>query len=305
MSTNQSPQLVLMAAGQSSRFGVLKQLDVLTACGHTLPEFLLYDGILAGFKRIIVIVNETIREAMEAYYAPRISSRVDLKFVSQSLTDIPPGIDSFAERAKPWGTAHAILAARHLIDAPFATVNCDDFYGRKAFADLYQALATLNQNDQFFLVSYELSKTLSSFGPVSRALCKLQNGKLTYLEEHLKIAQEQDAIISRGADDEIIAKFSGNEPVAMNLYGLPPTFCEYAWEAFAQFLTETVPSHSNAEFLLPEVIQEMITKQLASMDLIPCSESWFGMTYASDRPLVEKRLSALQKEGFYPDMPTV
>lgn len=302
MSTNRPPQLVMMAAGMSRRFGTLKQLDVLESCDHSLPEFVLHDAISAGFHRIIIVVRDEIRAAMESFYTPRFSHRAELCFVSQSLDDIPSGIQPSHGRSKPWGTAHAVLAARDCIDAPFATVNSDDFYGRSALANLYKALSTTTQDSQFFLVSYALQNTLSEFGPVSRALCKTNKGSLTHLEEHPKLTQKGHYIASLDAGGREIARFTGKEPVSMNLYGLGPLFLEYAWHSFAYFLQEGTTRPEEVEFLLPAVMQSMIQEKKASVQLIPCSETWFGMTYPQDRPLVATKLSALQNLGTYTDM---
>ncbi len=295
------PQLILMGAGMSRRFGVLKQLDVLEACGNSLPEFIIDDAISAGFERICIVVRKEILQAMESFYAPRFGHRVDLRFVCQTLDDL---VDTsiLHTRTKPWGTAHAVLAARKYIDAPFATANSDDYYGPAAFKTLYTSLASNHDKDKFFLMGYKLMNTLSPFGPVSRALCTHNGSQLDTLVEHTRLQQEHSEVISLDEQNKKIASFTGDELVSMNLYGLSPQFLDYAETLFSEFLNDARGNLEEKEFLLPGVIQQMITENRATVDLLSCEEQWFGMTYPQDRPYVEKNLLALKKQGMYADI---
>ncbi|MDR2895488.1 MAG: NTP transferase domain-containing protein [Propionibacteriaceae bacterium] len=294
--------LVVLAAGLGSRFGGLKQLAAVDDHGHSLIDYSLYDAVRAGFDQVVMVVNPISANEIESTIGGRVDGRVRLSFATQALTDIPPGHTVPAGRTKPWGTAHAVCCAAPMIDGPFATINADDFYGRRALAAASDFLRRTGPA-RHGLVSYRLDHTLSDNGCVSRGICRADGaGHLVDIIEHTAIVSTASGIIARGATGEGDIRLEPASPVSLNLWAFSPDALSAFSDGFDQFLQEAVPADPlGAEYFLPDVPGRLVRDGLASVELLPTDEVWQGLTYAADLPRVQAAIAALRQEGLYPE----
>ncbi len=298
------PTLVILAAGMGSRYGGLKQLDPVGPSGETIMDYSVHDAIRAGFGRIVFVIREAFAEAFQARVADAYGRRIDVQYAFQDLADLPDGFSVPAGRDKPWGTAHAVLSARHIVDGPFAVINADDFYGADSFAVLARWLETpapsASTVDPVAMVGFTLHKTLSPHGSVCRGICSLDaDGRLAGIEEIVAIrpgdgggATGQDA----GGNKR---ELTGTETVSMNMWGFPTALFPRLECAFVDFLTR----HGGAlksEFFLPEVVNTLMHAGRVTVDVLPTSGDWFGVTYQEDRPLVREAIRKLVEQEHYP-----
>lgn len=293
--------LLFLAAGVGSRYGGLKQLDQFGPNGETLMEYSLYDGIHAGFDKIIFVIRKDFENEFKNAFIDKIKDRIEVDYVFQELSAIPHGYEVPAERSKPWGTGHAILVANSKIDGPFAVLNADDFYGRQAYQIIHDFLVGLNEGDDktYSIVGYPLAQTLSAHGAVSRGVCKTdQQGNLIKITERTKIARSKDGIYYE--EDGRSFSLAEDTLVSMNLMGFTPTFFDYLEKYFKEFLDQSLNDHK-AEFLLPAVVNELVTTGQVKVKVLPTNAQWFGVTYQEDRPLVMERINKLMAEESYPN----
>ena len=293
--------LLFLAAGVGSRYGGLKQLDQFGPNGETLMEYSLYDGIHAGFDKIIFVIRKDFEKEFKRTFIDKIKHKIEVDYVFQELSAIPDGYEIPAERSKPWGTGHAILVADSKIDGPFAVLNADDFYGRQAYQIMHDFLAGLIEGDDktYSIVGYPLTKTLSAHGAVSRGVCETdQQGNLIKVTERTKIARFNDGIYYE--EDGRSFPLREDTLVSMNLMGFTPSFFRYLEKYFKQFLDQSLHDHK-AEFLLPAVVNELVTSGQIKVRVLPTNAQWFGVTYQEDRPLVMDRIKKLLAEGSYPN----
>ncbi|MGM0673367.1 MAG: nucleotidyltransferase family protein [Spirochaetota bacterium] len=292
--------LVVMAAGMGSRYGGIKQIDPVGPSGEALIEYSIFDALRAGFTRVCFVVRSDIREAVADFFAPKLEGRAVLSYADQELSDLPEGFDVPPGRTKPWGPAHAVRAAREVVDGPFAAINADDFYGRESFESVSRFLSSVGSDEtNYCMVGFRLSDTLSEHGAVSRALCEVDSdGMLTHIEEHKEIERTEAGIVSRRPDGSTLS-LSGEETVSMNIFGFTPRAFGQFDEEFARFL-EIRGDDPKAEFYLPTVQNNLIRDGRASVRVLPEAGSWFGMTYRDDKPMVEKQIARFVSEGRYP-----
>lgn len=287
--------LLLMAAGSGSRYGKLKQFDDLGPKGEFLMEFSIYDAIMNGFNHIVVITKAANKEFLENHLSQRIGENIKLDVLVQRIDDIPQGYDLQSDRQKPWGTAHAVWTARHVIKSPFVIINADDYYGQNAFRGAAQFIHNLTHNNTFAIVGYRLKDTLSEFGSVSRGVCTTKNNKLNSIVERTKIVQNNEIII----DEESETHLDSDATVSMNFWICTPTIFDYTEPYFKAFLEDS-NNHEKNEIYLPFLAQEMMKNNVIDVQVIAAESEWFGVTYYADKQKAVDRLKALTDSGKYP-----
>ncbi len=286
--------LLLMAAGKGSRYGKLKQFDGLGPNEEFLMEFSIYDALEVGFDHFVVITQQSNVEFLKDHLESRLPSSVRIDVLAQQLDDLPQGLIVEVERAKPWGTAHAVWTARNVIDEPFVVINADDYYGKKAYAKAASFIKDETSENNFALVAYTLSDTLSDFGSVSRGVCKQNGSQLLSVEERIEIQKQNGNIVDHDSGIE----FTGDELVSMNFWVCNPTIFDRIESDLRNFI-EQGEKLEKGEVYLPFVIQEMLQDGLTAVEVIPSESNWFGVTYAADKEVAMEQLSSMTDQGAY------
>jgi NDP-sugar pyrophosphorylase family protein len=294
------PTLLLLAAGMGSRYGGLKQLAAVGPSGQTMIDYAVDDAVRAGFAAVVFVIRKDFAEAFRATIGARHSARIEVRYAFQELDDLPSGHHLPTGRRKPWGTAHAVRAARHVIDGPFAVINADDFYGRAAYEAMAAHLGKLPAGDKLALsmVAYPLSQTLSPHGAVNRGICTLRGDELETVEEYRGIAQQPDGTIrGKGIDGEE-RLLAPDSLVSMNFWGFSPAIFAPLERGFTAFLeaSETGPE---AEYYLPSLVDELIRSRAAPCPVLTADSPWFGVTYPEDKARVVAEIAALTAQGYY------
>jgi len=282
--------LLILAAGMGSRYGGMKQLDELGPNGETIMDYSIDDAIAAGFTKVVFVIRKSMQEAFELRILSKYKDKIVCECVYQELDMLPEGFQKHPEREKPYGTAHAILVAKDTINEPFAVINADDFYSKKAFLAMADFLRQPQHSEKpvFSMIGYQLKNTLSEHGIVSRGVCKAnENNELVSITEMTKIQQEENIIYN--TDEKGRGVLTGNEPVSMNFWGFTPYFFTCLNVLFIQFLKEN-NDNPKSEFPIPEVINHFITSSLAVIKIIDCDAEWFGVTHQEDRDWVRRKL---------------
>lgn len=287
--------LLLMAAGSGSRYGKLKQFDNLGPAGEFLMEFSIFDALKNGFNHIVVITKQENQEFLRQHLSERIGTAVKLDVLVQKIDDIPNGIEISIERKKPWGTAHAVWTARHVIKTPFVIINADDYYGQEAFEGAANFIQNQKNNAIFALVGYQLKDTLSEFGSVSRGICSVKNKSLNSIIERTKISKNNGVI----TDQDSGITLDSNATVSMNFWICTPKIFEYTGPYFEAFLSN-IDNHEKNEIYLPFVAQEMMQNGHISVEVIDAKSQWFGVTYYEDKELAVNTLAQLTEAKKYP-----
>ncbi|MFY0253924.1 NDP-sugar synthase [Chitinophaga sp. 30R24] len=294
------PTLLILAAGMASRYGSLKQIQQFGPSGETIIDYSIYDAISAGFGKIVFIIRENFAAEFKEIFDPKLKGRVAVDYVYQEMNAFVGDYAVPADRTKPWGTAHAILCAKNAINEPFAVINADDFYGTDAFVKMAAFLNTDCKPDVYSVVGYELGKTISEHGSVSRGVCEVSaEGTLTAINERTKIYQDGEQIVYEEADGSKHPLAAGT-PVSMNFWGFHPSVFNLSQELFQEFLEKNL-SNPKSEFFIPIVADEFIRRGKGVVKVLPTSAQWFGVTYKEDAPGVQASLSELVKNGEYPD----
>lgn len=296
------PTLLILAAGMGSRYGGLKQLDPMGPNGETVLDYSVYDAIRAGFGKVVFVIRRDFADAFKSAVGDKFESRIEVAYAFQELTDLPDGFSVPEGREKPWGTAHAVRAARDEIDAPFAVINADDFYGQDAYKQLAQYFAASADEPELrtCMVGYKLENTLSEHGTVNRGLCRVENGALQTVEEHCTIAREADGVV-RGenlAGDKV--EISAEAIVSMNFWGFTPALFPSLEALFIEFL-EAHGSEMKSECYIPTVIDTLIQSEQTECAVLETNGSWFGVTYPDDKPFVQASIQKLIASGQYPE----
>jgi hypothetical protein len=290
--------LIVLAAGMGSRYGGLKQLDPMGPAGETVLDYSVFDAIRAGFDRVIFVIREDFAEAFHDGIGARFAHRIKVEYAFQRIDDLPEPFIPPVERTKPWGTSHAILATRHLVDSPFAVINADDFYGRDAYVRASEFLATITTR-QCGLVAYPLQNTLSDHGQVNRGICEVASGVLESVEEVLRIGREMDASITGEYLDGNRRTITPNTLVSMNFWVFPADFMAALVEEFSKFLSTSIGMIG--ECYIPSVVDSLIRQGKMTCHVIETDASWFGVTYPEDKQPVVDAIRGLIVAGEYPD----
>ncbi len=290
------PTLLILAAGMASRYGSMKQTQGFGPSGETIMDYSIYDAIRAGFGKVVFIIRKDFAEDFKAIFNPKLTGKIEVEYVYQEMDAFLNGMDVPEGRTKPWGTGHAVLCARDVIKEPFAVINADDFYGRDAFAKAAYFLNKECTENKYAIIGYELAKTLSEFGTVSRGVCEVNAaGDLVSIKERTKIYRADNAIIFEEPDGKHQAPF--NSSVSMNFWCFHPSMFSFTEELFHRFVNENA-GNIKAEFFIPIIGEEFILKG-GSIKVIPTSAQWFGVTYKEDAPGVKASVDALVAEGEY------
>ena len=293
------PTLLILAAGMASRYGSMKQVDGFGPNGETIIDYSIYDAIKAGFGKVSFIIKEEFQDNFKAIFEPKLKGRIETDYVFQSFDLKPFGIDKEIERAKPWGTAHAVLAARNQVHEPFCVINADDFYGYDSFEKMAKFLTTEVSDDTYSLIGYQIDRTLSDYGTVSRGVCKVDDaGNMVEINERTEVYFKPDGSVAyRDAKGE--HDLSSDTRVSMNFWGFTPAVFKQSEPMFRDFV-EANENNPKSEFFIPIVADNLIKSGEASFKVIPTASKWFGVTYKEDKPIVQKCISELVENGTYP-----
>ena len=292
------PTLVIMAAGMASRYGSLKQIQRFGPSGETIMDYSIYDAIRAGFGKVVFIIRKEFADDFKAIFEPKLKGKIEIDYVFQNLNSFVEGHAIPQDRTKPWGTAHAVLCASTAVKEPFIVINADDFYGRDAFEKAAKFLTGSANDHTFGLVGYELVKTLSDNGSVSRGVCKVDSsGNLVEIAERTKIYAEGDRIVYEDEDKKV--QVPSDSKVSMNFWCFTPYVFSICKEMFEDFLTKNI-NQPKAEIYVVDVAAKFITLPDSAMRVIPTKSEWFGVTYKEDAPVVEANINALVNNGEYP-----
>jgi len=292
------PTLLILAAGMASRYGSMKQIQSFGPGGETIMEYSIYDAIRAGFGKVVFIIRKDFEENFKQSFEPKLNGRINTEYVDQDLTDFTDGFEIPKERIKPWGTAHAVLCAKEIIKEPFAVINADDFYGRDAFEKAAAFLTSEVSPEKHCIIGYELAKTLSENGTVSRGVCEVnEKNELVSINERTKIYKEGDKIVYE--DNEGKHEVPENSKASMNFWGFDSSIFSFIENLFRNFLREKIQD-PKAEFFIPIIGDAFIKSKKGTIKVTPTSAQWFGVTYKEDAPTVKKDLQALIDAGDYP-----
>lgn len=295
------PTLVILAAGMGSRFGGLKQIMAVDDFGHAIIDFSLYDAYRAGFRKVAFIIKHEIEEDFKAAVGRRMEKYFDVKYVYQQLDLLPEGYSVPEGRVKPWGTGHAVLCCRGIVDGPFAVINADDFYGRTAYEEMYDFLSKERPGTEHAMIAYQLRNTVTETGYVARGICQVENGLLTDVVERTHI-EKHGEVISFTEDGESYTPLPADVPVSMNCWAFSNFMLDELYKRFPAWLDANLPVNpTKCEYFLPFVTNAMIKDGEGTVAVLPCHEQWYGMTYKEDFPTVVNAIKVLRDEGVYPE----
>ena len=295
------PSLVIMAAGMGSRYGGLKQIDKITESGEIILDFSLYDAFMAGFKNIVFVIKEENQEDFSALIDNRAGKFMDIKYVYQKLEDLPEGFEIPEGRTKPWGTAHAIMAARDKVEGPFAVINADDYYGPAAFVGMYEFLINTKNDGEFAMVSYQLKNTVTENGHVARGVCSVdKDGKLDQIVERTKIMKINGGIAFT-EDEATWTNLKEDTLVSMNFWGYTRNMLSELELRMGDFLKTTIENDPlKGEYQIPTVTDDLIKEGKATVKVVESKDRWYGVTYKEDKASVAMALEAIKDRGIYP-----
>lgn len=297
------PALLVLAAGMGSRYGGLKQLDQIGPNGETIIDYSVFDAIRAGFGKVVFVIRKDFEEEFKSRIGSRYAGKIVVDYAFQSINDLPGGYKVPAGRSKPWGTGHAILAARDLIKEPFAAINGDDFYGRNSFDLLAKYLnhAEDGAKANYSMCGFILRNVLSDNGSVSRGICTVDNNdNLKTVIENTKIIKSDSGTVISIREDGAEVTMSGDEVASMNMWGFTPSIFEHLEKQFINFL-EKRGLEEKSEFYIPAVVDQLIRENIAEVKVMVSPDSWFGVTYREDREYVIGSILKLVQNGTYPE----
>jgi UTP-glucose-1-phosphate uridylyltransferase len=293
------PTLVILAAGMASRYGSMKQVEGFGPNGETIMDYSIYDAIRAGFGKVVFIIRKEFEENFKKTFDEKLKGKVQTEYVDQNLNCFTNGYIAPAERKKPWGTAHAVLCAKNVINEPFAVINADDFYGRDAFQKAADFLNAEVSGNKYSIIGYDLSNTLSEYGTVSRGVCEVDNAmNLVSITERTKIYKEKSTIVNEDGDKK--QEIPANSKVSMNFWCFHPSIFGFMETSFGKFLINEASS-PKSEFFIPIVADAFIKEKSGTIKVIPTSSQWFGVTYKEDAPSVKQSIDKLVASGEYPE----
>ena len=298
------PVLVIMAAGMGSRYGGLKQIDPVGACGEKIIDYSLFDARRAGFKKAVFIIKEELLPDFQEAVFQKASQYMEIQWAFQKLEDVPEGVSVPEGRVKPWGTGHAALTgARLLGDAPYAVINADDFYGREAFEKMYAFLKAAKDGEKldFSMVGFYLRNTVTEHGSVSRGVCQTREGMLEGIVERTRIERREGGIAYTEDEGRTWVPLAPDTVVSMNFWGFTPGFTGALERDFRRFFQEDVPENPlKAEFFLPFVVNDLLSQGKAQVSVLSSADKWYGVTYQQDKETVVKAIGEMTQAGVYP-----
>lgn len=301
---SQKPVLVIMAAGMGSRYGGLKQIDPVDREGDMIIDFSLYDAKEAGFDTVIFIIKKSIEKEFKEHIGNRIEKHMNVKYVYQENDRLPEGFSVPEGRVKPWGTGHAVLCCRDIIDGPFAVINADDYYGKTAFKAIYDRLSAQEDNDryQYAMVGYQLYNTLTENGHVARGVCSVdEHGKLEDIHERTRIEKHGDRA-EFTEDEGTTWEYLGRDTiVSMNMWGFTKSILDELETRFVPFLCRELQKNpQKCEYFLPFIVDELLKENKAEVTVLESPDRWYGVTYKEDKKMVTQALQAMKDSGLYP-----
>ncbi|MBQ4344346.1 MAG: nucleotidyltransferase [Muribaculaceae bacterium] len=295
------PTLLVLAAGMGSRYGGLKQLDGVGPHGETIMDYSIYDAIQAGFGKIVFVIRHDFETDFRERVLSKYSSHIPVEIVFQELTALPQGYTCPVDRQKPWGTNHAVLMGKDVINEPFVVINADDFYSRDAFKVIAEELQRpRSAKGDYCMVAFRLGNTITENGSVSRGVCYDDNGCLSTVVERTAISYNENHEISYKDETGAEKLLDPMAPVSMNFWGFTPDYFDYSMEEFVKFLDARI-NEPKSEFFIPTVVDTLIKTGKATVKLLDTDAKWFGVTYLEDRPGVIAKLAELHSLGVYPD----
>lgn len=302
---DKKPVLVIMAAGMGSRYGGLKQIDPVDEHGNLIIDFSIFDAIRAGFERVVFIIKHEIEEDFKARIGNRMSKHVKVDYVFQELNKLPKGYEIPEGRVKPFGTGHAVLCCKDVIDGPFAVINADDYYGRGAFEAIYNQLIEMKDDEKYryTMVGYELDNTLTDHGHVARGVCTLdEENHLVDIHERTRIERHGDKAEYTEDDEQTFIELPKNTIVSMNMWGFTNSILTELDQQFADFWKEKIPANPlKAEYFLPSVVDNLLKAGKATVNVLKSTDKWYGVTYKEDKEVVVSAIRALKDAGQYPE----
>ena len=295
------PTLFVLAAGMGSRYGGLKQLDGLGPHGETIMDYSIFDAIRSGFGKIVFVIRKDFEDDFRKIILSKYENHIPVEVVFQAIDNRPEGFVCPEGRPKPWGTNHAVLMGKDVIKEPFAVINADDFYGRNSFEVIAQELSKpKEEKGDYCMVGFRVGNTMSESGSVARGVCQTTDGYLTTVVERTAIEYNDKHEITFVDENGVTQTLEPNTPVSMNLWGFTPDYFKFSEGYFVDFLKENIDK-PKAEFFIPLVVNELITKNIAKVKVLDTESKWFGVTYAADRQGVVDKLADLHAKGEYPE----
>ena len=293
------PTLVIMAAGMGSRFGGLKQIEPVDNQGHIIIDFSLFDAWRAGFRNLVFVIKPEMGEVFREIIGYRMEPYFNITYVYQTVDNLPSGYTVPEGREKPWGTGHAVLCCKDVVDGPFTVINADDFYGPTAFSAMYDFLANNRDDSQYAIVGYRVRNTVTKNGSVARGVCEVENNLLAGVTERTKIFKNgNDAKFTE--DGEIFVDLPGDTIVSMNFWGFTSKMLRELDNRFAAFLDNALVSNPlKGEYFLPSVVNDQLKAGVASVLVLPCEETWYGVTYREDLASVKEAIANMKEQGIY------
>ncbi len=294
------PTLFVLAAGMGSRYGGLKQLDGVGPSQETIMDYSIYDAVNAGFGKLVFVIRKDFEEDFKEKIVKKYEKKILVELVFQEPDKLPEGFTPNPERAKPWGTNHAVMMGKNVINEPFAVINADDFYGRESFKVLADYLTTLNNSEnKYCMIGYRVGNTLSESGTVARGVCETDSqDNLTGVVERTQVKRIDGKVSYKDENDNWVS-IDDNAPVSMNMWGFTPDYFKYSDDYFVKFLKEN-QDNIKAEFFIPLLVNNLIVNGDITVKVLDTPSKWFGVTYADDRPGVVAKLKELVDEGVYP-----
>ncbi|MDR1544289.1 MAG: nucleotidyltransferase [Prevotellaceae bacterium] len=293
------PALLILAAGMGSRYGGLKQLDRVGASGETIMDYSVYDALRAGFGKVVFVIRRSFEQDFYREVISKFEDRIEVKTVFQDISAVPDGCVFNLEREKPWGTNHAVLMAKNVVNEPFGVINADDFYGRESFEILADFLKNAaEKTGNYCMVAYRLNNTMSENGAVNRGECFVdKNNLLTDVTERENIIRKKNKIVYSLDNQEV--EINADTPVSMNFWGFTPDYFEYSKKSFVEFLKNR-GNELKSEFYIPTMVNDLILSKSATCKVLDTPSKWFGVTYPQDREMVVAKINELVESGVYP-----
>ncbi len=293
-----------MAAGMGSRYGGLKQIDPVGPADEIIIDYSVYDAIRAGFNKVVFVIKREIEADVRRLIGDKIARLTEVHYVYQDLDRLPAGYTVPNGRTKPWGTGHAILCCRDIVQEPFAVINADDYYGREAFELMYQELSavdTLQKPYPFYMVGYDIANTLTENGHVARGVCEInEDAQLTGVTERTRIEKRNTGIMYTEDNGENWSPIPPDSTVSMNFWGFVPAMLDELEKRFAAFLDDQRNNITKTEYFLPFVVNELLQEQKATVKVLKTAEKWYGVTYRDDHDKVATAFAHMVENGKYP-----